>query len=38
MQKRYLGQTTIEITSILVGTWQAGKKMWAGIEDEESIN
>ncbi len=37
MQKRYLGQTNIGITSLLVGTWQAGKKMWAGIEDEESI-
>ncbi|MFM7788520.1 MAG: aldo/keto reductase, partial [Microcystis panniformis] len=37
MQKRYLGQTNIEITPLLVGTWQAGKKMWAGIEDEESI-
>ncbi|TRV47520.1 MAG: aldo/keto reductase [Microcystis panniformis Mp_MB_F_20051200_S9] len=37
MQKCYLGQTNIEITPLLVGTWQAGKKMWAGIEDEESI-
>ncbi|NCR41016.1 MAG: aldo/keto reductase [Microcystis aeruginosa W13-11] len=37
MEKRYLGQTNIEITPLLVGTWQAGKKMWAGIEDEESI-
>ncbi len=37
MQKRYLSQTNIEITPLLVGTWQAGKKMWAGIEDEESI-
>ncbi len=33
MQKRYLGQTNIEITPLLVGTWQAGKKMWASIED-----
>ena len=37
MQKRYLGQTNIEITPLLLGTWQAGKKMWAGIEDKESI-
>lgn len=37
MQKRYLGQTNIEITPLLVGTWQAGKKMWASIEDGESI-
>ncbi|MGV2388769.1 MAG UNVERIFIED_CONTAM: hypothetical protein LVR29_12190 [Microcystis novacekii LVE1205-3] len=37
MQKRYLGQTNSRNYSLLVGTWQAGKKMWAGIEDEESI-
>jgi myo-inositol catabolism protein IolS len=37
MKKRKLGQTDILITPILMGTWQAGKKMWVGIEDEESI-
>ena len=37
MQTRQLGQSEIQITPILMGTWQAGKKMWAGIEDEETI-
>lgn len=37
MEKRRLGTTDIEITPILMGTWQAGQKQWVGIEDEESI-
>ncbi|MGV2826404.1 aldo/keto reductase [Myxosarcina sp. GI1(2024)] len=37
MKTRSLGQTDIQITPILMGTWQAGKRMWTGIEDEESI-
>lgn len=37
MEKRKLGNSAIEITPIIMGTWQAGKRMWAGIEDEESI-
>ena len=37
MEKRKLGNSDILITPIIMGTWQAGKKMWAGIEDEESI-
>ena len=37
MKLRPLGRSKIQITPILMGTWQAGKKMWAGIEDEESI-
>lgn len=37
MEKRELGQTDILITPILMGTWQAGKKMWVGIEDAQSI-
>ncbi len=37
MQKRQLGTTTIKITPILMGTWQAGKRRWVGIEDAESI-
>lgn len=37
MQKRRLGTSTVEITPILMGTWQAGKKMWVGIEDDDSI-
>lgn len=37
METRSLGKSDIQITPILMGTWQAGKKMWTGIEDEESI-
>ena len=37
MEKRSLGTSDIQITPILMGTWQAGKKMWAGIDDNESI-
>lgn len=37
MKTRSLGTSEIQITPILMGTWQAGKKMWAGIDDEESI-
>lgn len=36
MQTRQLGQSDLQITPIIMGTWQAGKKMWAGIEDEET--
>ena len=36
MQTRQLGQSDLQITPILMGTWQAGKKMWAGVEDEET--
>ena len=34
---RTLGSSEIEITPLLMGTWQAGKRQWAGIEDAESI-
>jgi len=37
MEKRKLGNSDLEITPILMGTWQAGKRMWVGIEDEETI-
>jgi myo-inositol catabolism protein IolS len=37
MQTRQLGQSDIQITPIIMGTWQAGKRMWTGIEDEDSI-
>ncbi|BAZ31640.1 aldo/keto reductase [Cylindrospermum sp. NIES-4074] len=37
MEKRRLGTSTVQITPILMGTWQAGKKMWVGIEDADSI-
>ncbi len=34
---RRLGTSDVQITPILMGTWQAGKKMWVGIEDSETI-
>ncbi|AFZ37480.1 aldo/keto reductase [Stanieria cyanosphaera PCC 7437] len=37
MEQRQLGQSDVHITPILMGTWQAGKKMWVGIEDDQSI-
>ncbi|MEG3436224.1 aldo/keto reductase [Pannus brasiliensis CCIBt3594] len=37
METRSLGKTDIQITPILVGTWQAGKRMWTGIDDGESV-
>ncbi len=36
MQTRELGTSGIQITPIIMGTWQAGKKMWVGIEDAET--
>ncbi len=35
--KRRLGTSDVQITPLLMGTWQAGKKMWVGIEDAETI-
>lgn len=32
-----LGTSGIQISKIAMGTWQAGKEMWAGIEDKTSI-
>lgn len=37
MEKRSLGTSDVQITPILMGTWQAGKRMWVGIEDADSI-
>lgn len=33
---RSLGNSGIRITPVLMGTWQAGKTMWTGIDDQES--
>jgi aryl-alcohol dehydrogenase-like predicted oxidoreductase len=30
-----LGKTNISLSSIVMGTWQAGKSMWTGIDDSE---
>lgn len=37
MPARLLGKSDVKISPILMGTWQAGKAMWTGIEDEETI-
>lgn len=37
METRQLGTSDVKITPIIMGTWQAGKKMWVGIEDAESV-
>lgn len=37
MEKRRLGTSDVQITPILMGTWQAGKRQWVGIEDADSI-
>ena len=36
MQLRTLGMSGLKISSILMGTWQAGKEMWVGIDDAQS--
>ncbi len=36
MKHRNLGATNIKISPIIMGTWQAGKDMWVGIDDTES--
>ncbi len=35
MELCILGKSDIRITPVIMGTWQAGKEMWAGIEDTE---
>jgi myo-inositol catabolism protein IolS len=37
MELRYLGSSEIKVSPIVMGTWQAGKDMWVGIDDRESI-
>ncbi len=37
METRQLGTSDVKITLIVMGTWQAGKSMWVGIEDAETI-
>ena len=36
MELRALGQSDIRISPIIMGTWQAGKDMWVGIDDDET--
>ncbi len=35
MKTLSLGMSDVKITPIIMGTWQAGKRMWAGIDDTE---
>ncbi|MEJ2640188.1 MAG: aldo/keto reductase [Desulfosarcinaceae bacterium] len=37
MRRLALGSTEIEISAVIMGTWQTGKAMWSGIEDKESL-
>jgi aryl-alcohol dehydrogenase-like predicted oxidoreductase len=37
MQLRPLGTSTLSITPLVMGTWQAGRQMWTGIDDRESV-
>ena len=37
MEYRNLGNSNIEISTIIMGTWQAGKEMWTGIDDSETV-
>ena len=37
MEYRMLGTSNIKLSAIIMGTWQAGKDMWVGINDAESI-
>lgn len=36
MQLRSLGKSDVKISAVLMGTWQAGKQMWTGIDDNET--
>ncbi len=36
MQQVELGRSGIAVSSVIMGTWQAGKEMWVGIEDAQS--
>jgi len=36
MELRSLGTSNVKITPVIMGTWQAGKSMWAGIDDAET--
>lgn len=38
METRVLGTSEVKITPIIMGTWQAGKSMWVGIDDTEITN
>lgn len=37
MKQRPLGASDVKITPIIMGTWQAGKDMWVGIDDSQTV-
>ena len=37
MELRSLGTSEVQMSPIIMGTWQAGKEMWVGIDDSETI-
>jgi aryl-alcohol dehydrogenase-like predicted oxidoreductase len=37
MELRSLGQSDIRISPIIMGTWQAGKDMWVGVDDKDTV-
>ncbi|MRG98009.1 aldo/keto reductase [Polyangium spumosum] len=37
MKYKKLGQTSMEVSSIVFGGWQAGKESWVGIDDDAQI-
>ncbi len=36
MELRALGTSGVKITPVIMGTWQAGKDMWVGIDDSQT--
>ena len=38
MQLHRLGKSDLEISPIIMGTWQAGKDMWVGIDDAQTTD
>ena len=36
MKQRQLGISDIQVSSIIMGLWQAGKEMWVGIDDNQT--
>ena len=36
MQFQTLGKSELKISAIIMGTWQAGKEMWVGIDDAQT--
>ncbi|MDJ0705755.1 MAG: aldo/keto reductase, partial [Leptolyngbyaceae cyanobacterium MO_188.B28] len=37
MELRKLGDTDIQISTVIMGAWQAGKRGWVGIEDDQIV-